>query len=293
MDSFILLVSGNLGLIALTHLNKILKPQFVFTDKGSSHIVQYCSNNSIPYYAGNPRKAAVKEIIVKLKCSVLLSVNYIFIVDEDLLSIATDYAINFHGSLLPKYRGRTPHVWAIINGEKETGITAHLMTGEVDNGPIIKQQVIKIEDSDTGFTILNKFNEAYPFLIDLVLDDIKSDRIAPKSQMHEKATFFGKRVPDDGEINWEWQKERIYNWVRAQAQPYPGAFTFYNDAKVVIHEIIFDDHGFNYDDINGLILEDGNQPVIKTPNGAIRLINFEMSTINRIEKGKLLCRKLK
>jgi methionyl-tRNA formyltransferase len=293
MDNLILLASGNLGLIALKNIISKTKLDFVFTDKGSIHIIQYCSDNGVPFYAGNPRLEKAKQVISSLKCSVLLSVNYLFIVEADFLSIASDYAINFHGSLLPKYRGRTPHVWAIINGEKETGVTAHLMTGEVDNGPIVLQRVMNIDDSDTGYSILNKFNELYPQMIDTILNDINSGNISPKGQDHSKATYFSKRTLEDGEINWEWQKERVRNWVRAQADPYPGAFSFYEGEKLIIHEISFDDLGFHCDDENGLVLQGGEHPIIKTPNGAIRLLKFEIASHKKIEKGKLLCRKLK
>lgn len=289
MDSLILLCSGNLGEIALMQIHRRNGLRFVFTDKASLSIIQYCSENNIPFYARNPRNESAKKIISSLNCNVILSVNYLFIVEKDLLAIACDYAINFHGSLLPKYRGRTPHVWAIINGEKETGVTAHLMAADVDAGPIVRQTGIPIEENDTGFSILNKFNKIYPSLIDDVLNDIEQGTIQLKEQEHFAATYFGKRTAEDGQINWDWQKERIRNWVRAQTAPYPGAFSFYENEKLIIYEIAYDDFGFRYDDPNGLVLHAGHNPIIKTPNGAIRLIKFESPSKMNLEKGKILC----
>lgn len=289
MDSLILLCSGNLGETALKHIHRRRNLQFVFTDKASSSIIRYCSENYIAFYAGNPRSEAAKKIIADLKCNVILSVNYLFIIEADLLAAACDYAINFHGSLLPKYRGRTPHVWAIINGEKETGVTAHLMINNVDTGAIVQQMIVPIEYTDTGFSILNKFSKIYPSLIDAVLNDIEEKKIQLKEQEHSKATYFGKRTAEDGKINWNWQKERIRNWVRAQSAPYPGAFSFYEHEKLIIHEIEYDDFGFNYDDPNGLILHVDDDPIIKTPNGAVRLIKVESSSKMNFEKGKVLC----
>ncbi len=101
----------------------------------------------------------------------ILSVNYLFILEEDFLNRAK-FGINFHGSLLPKYRGRTPHVWAIINGEKEAGITAHLMNAKCDDGDIVKQVRVPIGIDDTGATILERYNEIYPELVRNVIDDI-------------------------------------------------------------------------------------------------------------------------
>lgn len=293
MASIILLCSGNLGEIVLKNIHPKRRLNFVFTDKGSTSIMQYCSKNNIPFFAGNPRKENAKAVIKNLACDVLLSVNYLFIVETDLLSVACDYAINFHGSLLPKYRGRTPHVWAIINGEKETGVTAHLMSEGVDNGKIVKQIPIPIEDNDTGFSILQKFISLYPSLIEEVLNDIAQNRINLIEQDHFKATYFGKRTPDDGEINWNWHRERIRNWVRAQSSPYPGAFTYYEEEKLIIHEIAYSDMGFDYQNRNGLILQSHPELIIKTPNGAVKLVNVENKIPLAFETGKFLsCSKL-
>ena len=293
MDSIILLCSGNLGDIALKYIHPKKQLSFVFTDRGSTSIIQYCSKNNIPFFAGNPRKEKAKAVIKNLGCNVLLSVNYLFIVETDLLSVACDYAINFHGSLLPKYRGRTPHVWAIINGEKETGVTAHLMSEGVDDGKIVKQVPVLVEDNDTGFSILQKFISLYPSLIEEVLNDIAQHKITLIEQDHIKATYFGKRTPADGEINWNWHRERIRNWIRAQSAPYPGAFTYYEEEKLIIHEMTYSDMGFNYQDRNGLILQSDPELIIKTPNGAIKLINIENKISLIFETGKFLsCSKL-
>jgi methionyl-tRNA formyltransferase len=289
MDRIILLCSGNLGLIAAKLVYARGQLCFVFTDKDSAAIITYCTERKIPFYAGNPRKESAKEVIQALHCDVLLSVNYLFIVGKDLLSVADKFAINFHGSLLPKYRGRTPHVWAIINGEKESGVTAHLMTDAVDNGGIVKQVRVPIEDDDTGYTVLQKFNALYPELIEETLNDIAQGTLTASVQNHNKATYFGKRTPDDGEINWDWHKERIRNWVRAQAAPYPGAFSFYEGEKVIIHELQFSDWGFCYTDVNGLILQTEPRLIVKTPNGAVVLKTIETPAPIQFEKGKRLC----
>jgi methionyl-tRNA formyltransferase len=293
MRNIILLCSGGLGEIALRYIHSTKQLTFVFTDKTSVSIIDYCKENGIALFIGNPRNEEAKIVIRSLKCNILLSINYLFVVGADLLSVAWDYAINVHGSLLPKYRGRTPHVWAIINGEKETGVTAHLMTQGVDDGKIVKQVSIPIEDIDTGFSVLQKFNVAYLSVIVEVLEDVDRNNVNLIEQDHLKATYFGKRTPDDGEIDWNWQKERIRNWVRAQRAPYPGAFSYYEGEKIIIHEIAYSEVGFNYTDKNGLILRDRPLPIIKTPNGGVTLVQFESKTPVNFESGKFLsCLKL-
>lgn len=221
----------------------------------------------------------------------LLSINYLFIVENDLIQLPKKYAINIHGSLLPKYRGRTPHVWAIINGEKETGVTAHLMEAKVDEGAIVHQIRIPILEQDTGGNILEKYEEVYPQLIEKVLKDIKNNCINLIPQDESKATYFGKRTPEDGRINWHWSRERIRNWIRAQAKPYPGAFTYFeeNQQRLVIHKAQFSERGFHYQMENGRILETGDDHmVIKTSNGSLRIFEMEHYNKDLVKQGIVL-----
>ncbi|MFK7934874.1 MAG: methionyl-tRNA formyltransferase [Saprospiraceae bacterium] len=278
-----LLVSGGLG---YTILKDVYESKYelvaVFTNKTSSAIVDFCKKNNISFFAKNPRKGAANDFIKNINCDILLSVNYLYIVEKDLLQLPQQYAINLHGSLLPKYRGRTPHVWAIINGEKEAGVTAHLMTEGVDEGDILKQIKISISQNNTGAEILSEYQKIYPELVKVVLAKAVKGTLQPQVQDNSQATYFGKRTPEDGQINWDWSKERIRNWIRAQARPYPGAFTFYQNQKFSIHQAIFSSLGFNYDQPNGTLLSIDNQSLtVKTSNGALRLselVNTEKIT---------------
>jgi methionyl-tRNA formyltransferase len=275
-----LLASGALGSKVVNHLISKSKPIFVMTDKGSTTIIDLCKSQNIPCFIGNPRGGRCKEFILDKEIDVLISANYLYIIDDELIKLPKILAFNIHGSLLPKYRGRTPHVWAIINNEVETGITAHLIDSGCDTGEIIEQIIIPINESDTGADILEKFNRKYTPLIDNVLQKIKNTEIHTTPQDNSKATFFGKRTPEDGRINWNWQKERIRNWVRAQAFPYPGAFSIINNKKFIIDEVIFDDSGYNDEMENGLILS--VDPIrVKSPNGVLKVtkhreINIEL-----------------
>lgn len=269
-------VSGGLGYVVLQDLYSDIEIACVLTDSKSDGIVEFCQEHAIPYYAGNPRNRKADDWITKNEVMFdnLLSINYLFILEADMLKRAK-LAINFHGSLLPKYRGRTPHVWAIINGEKECGITAHLMNTECDDGDIVKQVHVVIADDDTGADILKKYNDIYPSLVHDIVAMIERGSIDAHKQDITKATYFGKRTPDDGHIDWNWQKERIRNWVRAQAEPYPGAFSYVNGEKVIINKIVYSDYGYICDMPNGLIISSvDNKPIIKTPNGAVMLDDY-------------------
>jgi methionyl-tRNA formyltransferase len=171
---------------------------------------------------------------------------------------------------LPKYRGRTPHVWSIINNESIAGITAHLIDTGCDTGNILEQIVVPILENDTGYSLLLKYKNLYGVLVDSVLRKVEDNTLSFHQQDDSKSTYFPKRTPDDGQINWSWHKERIKNWVRAQASPYPGAFSFYKGQKVIIDKIEFCDSGFVYDMPDGLIICE-NPVLVKTPNGVVEL----------------------
>lgn len=280
-----LLASGALGNSILQQIGSSYELSFVMTDKASDLIQDFCRINKIPCFAGNPRNGNSTEFLDAKSCDVLLSINYIFLIEQNIIDIPKIIACNIHGSLLPKYRGRTPHVWSIINNEKMTGITAHVIDSGCDTGDVLEQVQIEIDANDTGATILKKFETHYFPLVVKVLNKIKDDKLLRYPQDNSKATFFGKRTSDDGLINWSWQRERIYNWVRAQSYPYPGAFTFYLREKVIIDWIEFDDYGFDYSLPNGTIVTI-NPIRIKTPNGLVKISKFRNPINNIIVNNK-------
>ncbi|NGP78148.1 methionyl-tRNA formyltransferase [Balneolaceae bacterium YR4-1] len=281
------ITSGNLGYQVTKELLNNYTPVFLAIDIRSESLIKLAREFDIPAFIGNPRNGMLLAFLnsLEIKPDIILSINYLFLLDEELVD-RLPVSINFHGSLLPKYRGRTPHVWAIINNEKKTGVTAHLIDKNCDTGAIVKQREINIHPSETGADILKKFNAIYPNFVKEVIKDHINDQLEPIPQDHSKATYFGKRTPEDGEINWNWQRERIYNWVRAQAAPYPGAYTFINNKKVIIDKVVFSDAGFSNEDPNGLILDIESFPVVKCPNGAIQINIIRNKEVNNcIKKG--------
>lgn len=281
-----LLVSGGLGFQTLKKLHHAHSVVCVFTDSNSHEIIKYCKEYNLSFFKGNPRNGLGYSFIKNIHVDVLVSINYLFLIEADIINHPKIIAFNLHGSLLPKYRGRTPHVWAIINNEKSTGITAHQINIGCDTGDIISQVEIPIENDDTGATILEKYQQHYYPLVNDVLKLIKTNTIHPIKQNNIEATYFGKRTPKDGEIDWSWSKERIYNWVRAQADPYPGAFTYLEKNKVIIDKISFSTHGFHYNDINGIIVAVEPKLLVKTENGIISLDTIRNEKKLKFEIGK-------
>lgn len=265
------LTSGNLGLNILIKIESRFMIGFVLTDSNSLKIIDFCKLKKIPYFTGNPRKNKAYEFIKNITVDIIASVNYLFLINKDIINHSCKLTFNIHGSLLPKYRGRTPHVWAIINNEKETGITAHKIDEGCDTGDIIEQIIIPIEISDTGNDILQNYKKYYFKLLLDVVSKCENNTLQFKKQNEKFATYFGKRTPSDGKIEWDWQKERIRNWVRAQSTPYPGAFAFFENNKIIIDEVKFSEIGYNDEIDNGRVLANEPNIIVKTPNGPLEL----------------------
>lgn len=266
-----ILSSGNLGLDTLKQMKFKYNIGFVLTDSKSHGIIDFCNENRIPFFKGNPRDGAAYAFIKSIQVDVIASINYLFLINKDIINHSNKLTFNIHGSLLPKYRGRTPHVWAIINNEKVTGITAHIIDEGCDTGDVISQIAVPIAENDTGNDILEKYKSQYFNLVSEVISKCHENVLNIEKQTEENATYFGKRTPEDGQIVWDWHKERIRNWIRAQASPYPGAFTFFEGKKIIVDQAKQSDYGYNSEIANGTVLNTSPNIVVKTPNGALEL----------------------
>jgi len=171
--------------------------------------------------------------ISNIEPDILVSVSFKFILPETLIKIPRLGAINVHGSLLPKYRGRAPSAWAIINGEKTTGVSVHFMDEGCDTGNIIVQQGIPIPQDYTIADVFRIEDEIKPPLLVKAIELIqRGSKGIP--QDHSKATYGRRRTPEDGLISWEKDATGVYNLIRAVTHPYPGAFTFWGENKVIV-----------------------------------------------------------
>lgn len=137
-----------------------------------------------------------------------------------------------HNSLLPKYRGGSPLIWTILNGERYVGSTMFKLSEGLDDGPILHQICFEIANADDVSTILLKIQKG---MLDEVPNrwlELISDRAELRLQDENQATNCGQRIAEDGLIDWEKDAQSIHNFIRAQAPPYPGAFSFLVDTKV-------------------------------------------------------------
>ncbi|MFA6972206.1 MAG: formyltransferase [Gallionella sp.] len=173
----------------------------------------------------DPNAQDVVEQIRALQPDFFFSFYYREMLKAPLLAIPKMGALNMHGSLLPKYRGRVPVNWAIIRGETETGSTLHYMTEKPDNGDIVAQQAVPILPNDTALQVFQKVTVAAEMALNSVLPALLAGQATAVKQDLSKGGYFGGRRAEDGVINWSQSAQEIHNLVRAVAPPYPGATT--------------------------------------------------------------------
>lgn len=175
------------------------------------------------------------EKIRELQPDVIFSFYYRRMIVSEILAIPKIGAFNLHGSLLPRYRGRCPVNWVIINGEKLTGVTLHYMIDKPDAGDIVGQKEVAIDYQDTAKTLYDKLCRQAALLLDELLPLIKRGEIPCSKQNLAAGSYFGGRKPEDGRIDWTRPATDIYNLIRAVTEPYPGALALLqNNEKIII-----------------------------------------------------------
>lgn len=176
------------------------------------------------YQPDDPSSEGSLEFLKKKKADLFVIIAYGKILSKELLQLPKKYCVNLHASLLPKYRGAAPYNWAVINGEKDTGVTIIKVSEKLDAGDIISGQSIYISAQDTSFDIYNKLAHIGAETLKVTLDMIESKREKFSKQDESKATLAPKLKKTDGLINWSKDAETIENLIRG-AQPWPGAYT--------------------------------------------------------------------
>lgn len=197
----------------------------------------------VPVY--QPDNVSIVESISYLKglnADIFVVIAFGQILKSEVLSIPKFYAINLHGSLLPKYRGAAPTNWAVINGDKSTGITIIRMNERMDEGDIILKREVNIDGDDTNITLSEKLSELGAKALLEVINSIESGKkLNIVKQDDSQASLAPKLKKEDGLIDWSEEAVRIFNKVRGLL-PWPGAYTHYNGRILkILHAELVDD----------------------------------------------------
>ena len=231
---------GCAGIKALHRCGLEIQAVFTYADDPDESIwfdsvAELALQLGIPVYAPNDiNHPKWVEKIRALQPDFLFSFYYRNLIDQPILDIPGSGCLNLHGSLLPKYRGRAPVNWVLLNGERETGVTLHYMTARPDAGDIVCQQRISITNDNTALQLNKKLTQAAAKMLDEYLPLLIAGQAPRQVQDHSEASYFGRRKPADGEIDWNQSNREIYNLVRAVTRPYPGAFTFRGQNKLTV-----------------------------------------------------------
>ena len=242
----VVLAYSNIGCVGIKALLKHgFEIAMVFTHKDDPQeriwfdsVAELAAEHNIPVFAPvNINHPLWIEKIKAEKADILFSFYYRQILQREILDIPKSGCLNLHGSLLPKYRGRVPINWVLVNGERETGVTLHDMTPRPDDGDIVAQEKTSISDDDTALTLHRKTAQAAERLLDGILPRILNGTAPRIPQDQRQATYFGGRRPSDGEIDWFKTAREVRNLVRAVTKPFPGAFSFIGERKCFFWEV--------------------------------------------------------
>jgi methionyl-tRNA formyltransferase len=239
----------------------------------------YCSEYGIPYL--KHKNVNVPEFIDKLSkynCDLLVSLSFNQIFRRDIIDKFPLKAINCHAGKLPFYRGRNILNWALINDEKEFGITVHYIDEGIDTGDIILQQTLPITDDDTYATLLEKaYTECADLLYSAVRKFIDGNVMRiPQSEIHPVGFYCTQRKVGDEWINWNQTSRELFNFIRAICLPGPQARASINGMEMKIEKARLIKQSPSYKCTVGAVLcKLGDRLLVKTADSCIELIEYE------------------
>jgi UDP-4-amino-4-deoxy-L-arabinose formyltransferase/UDP-glucuronic acid dehydrogenase (UDP-4-keto-hexauronic acid decarboxylating) len=194
-----------------------------------------CEELRLPVEVGaDPHAPAELARIAQLAPRAIFSFYWRDLLRENVLALAQKGAVNLHGSLLPRYRGRAPVNWQLLHGEREGGVTLHHMVKKADAGAVVDQEPFAIGLDDKPTDVFAKVLGAGERVLERSAVAVVEGSAPRVEQLESKATLFGRRRPEDGAIRWQQSAEDVRNLVRAVTKPYPGAFTFAGEKRVCV-----------------------------------------------------------
>jgi methionyl-tRNA formyltransferase len=170
------------------------------------------------------------EELKRMNPDLIVTVAFGRILPPEVLILPRLGCVNVHASLLPKYRGAAPIPWAIIQGEKQTGVTTFKMDEGMDTGDIYLTETVEIKPSDTAGTLAARLSEVGAKVLLRTLEGLKAGTLKPVPQDHAKATMAPLLTKEHGELDWGLPADQIALFVRG-LDPWPGAYTFYKEER--------------------------------------------------------------
>jgi methionyl-tRNA formyltransferase len=175
--------------------------------------------------------AAIREVDPDL----IFVVGWSQLVMDEFIGLPQHGVFGMHPTLLPRHRGRAAIPWAILSGLAKTGVTLfQIADGTADSGPIVGQVEVPIAPDETATTLYDKVTAAHLDVVREFVPKLLDGTAERLPQDTRRASSWPKRAPADGIIDWETRAPYLHDWVRAQTRPYPGAFTYLGEDKLVV-----------------------------------------------------------
>lgn len=189
-----------------------------------TEITSYGATTGVPTIVA-ASSATAYQALAQATPDVVFVAGWYNLISPAVLDLPLHGFVGVHYSALPAYRGSSPLVWALINGEKEVGYSLFRLTEGMDEGPLAAQGLVQVGPDDDVATVLERLDAFSINAFVRLADDIAAGTHRYVPQRTEGASYAGARRPEDGRLDWSWSAERLTRFIRAQTRPYPGAFT--------------------------------------------------------------------
>ncbi len=221
------------------------------------------------------------EFLISSRCDLFVSMSFNQIFKSEIINIPPHKTINCHAGKLPYYRGRNILNWALINDEKNFGVTVHYVDEGIDTGDLILQRIYSISDEDDYSTLLSR---SYLYCASILIDAIKiiqagSVNRIRQASIHPVGSYFPQRKVGDERISWNLSSRELFNFVRSICKPGPEARTFLNEVEVKINRVELITEAPTYKAIPGAILKkEANCLIVKTGDSLVKVTEWSSST---------------
>ena len=244
-------------------------------------VFQAARQASIPALRCRGKDPTLREFVRALAPDLIWITDYRYLLPESVFGLAPLGAVNLHPSLLPRYRGRAPVNWAIINGEEHLGLTAHFVDAGMDTGDIITQEQYHLRPDQDVAEALDMLYPLYRRITRKVVGCFAAGEVPRGRQEHALATAFPRRRPEDGVIDWTRKASDIYNLIRAVARPYPGAYGYLAGRRFTVWKASLDAGKAGPGACAGSVLENDGQSVrVMCADAPLRLTEIDVAGLN-------------
>ncbi|GAA5082340.1 methionyl-tRNA formyltransferase [Nocardia iowensis] len=216
--------------LAVTHPASESSYKAIFSDS----VEELAREHGIPVHLTDRADTETIDLVKRAEPDVIVVNSWYTWMPAELYNLPPHGTLNLHDSLLPKFTGFSPVLWALISGAAETGLTVHRMDAELDTGDIIVQRSIPIGPTDTGTELVLRGMELIPDAINEALAALASGTAVWRPQNKAERTYFHKRSERDSRIDWTWSAQDLERFVRALSAPYPRAFTHYRGERIEV-----------------------------------------------------------